>query len=99
MNRSKRLGILLGVLAVVCLLTFGVSRYQQRQEDIKTSGETILEIPADSVQAVSWDNETQALSFHKDDTYGVSPGQRCISPATPCWNWALTTWHSLAANW
>ena len=47
MNRSKRLGILLGVLVVVCLLTFGVSRYQQRQEDIKTSGETILEIPAD----------------------------------------------------
>ena len=69
MNRSKRLGVLLGVLAAVCLLIFVLSRYQQRQEDIQTSGETVLEIPVDSVQAVSWENETQSLAFHKDESW------------------------------
>ena len=69
MNRSKRLILLLGVLVVACVVTFGVSRFEQTQEQIRTSGETILEIEPDSVQALSWEVEDSAMAFHKDETW------------------------------
>lgn len=69
MNRFKRLLILLGVLAVACAVTFGVSRYQEAQEQIRTSGETILEIDPEEVQALSWELDGVSLAFHKDGTW------------------------------
>ena len=45
MSRSKKLLLLLGVLAVVCVATFCVSRSQEHKEQIKTSDQVILEIP------------------------------------------------------
>lgn len=53
MKRSKRLCILLGVLAVACVAIFALSRYQSKKEQIQTNGEVVLEIPVDSVQALS----------------------------------------------
>ena len=61
--------MLLGVLAVVCVVTFCVSRYQEHKEQIKTSDQIILEIPEDSVTALSWTYEDQSLAFHKDDVW------------------------------
>ena len=69
MSRSKKLLLLLGVLAVVCVATFCVSRYQEHKEQIKTSDQIILEIPEDSVTALSWTYEDQSLAFHKDDVW------------------------------
>ena len=69
MKRSKRLCILLGVLAVACVATFALSRYQAHQEQIETSGEVVLEIPVDSVQALSWEYDGEELAFHKDDKW------------------------------
>lgn len=69
MKRSKRIYILLGVLVVACAVTFGVSRYEAQKELIQNSDEVILEIPADSVQSLSWEYEDQTLSFHKDGTW------------------------------
>ncbi len=66
MSRSKKLGLLLVILAAVCVATFCVSRYQARQEQIKTSGQVILEIPEDSVTALSWTYDGQSLAFHRD---------------------------------
>lgn len=67
MRKRTKLYVLLGVLVGVCAAAFGVSRYQEKQEDIKNSGETILEIPTDSVTALSWANETGTFSFTKGD--------------------------------
>ena len=67
MNRSKKLSILLGVLAVACIATFGVLRMEEQKEQIKNSGEIILELPVDSVQALSWNYNGTALSFHKSE--------------------------------
>lgn len=64
MNRIKKLISLLCVLVVVCMATFGVSRYEEKKEQIQASGETILAISADSVNYISWGKE---LSFAKDD--------------------------------
>ena len=69
MKRSKRLCILLGVLAVACVATFALSRYQAKKEQIQTNGEVVLEIPVDSVQALSWEYDSETLSFHKDDQW------------------------------
>ena len=69
MNRSKRIYILLGVLAVACVVTFGVMKYEERKEQIKNSDEIILEVPADSVKSLSWQNDTRDMSFHKDEKW------------------------------
>ena len=52
MKRAKRIYILLGVLAVVCVAAFAVIHYQEKQEEIQTSGETILSVDPDAVQSL-----------------------------------------------
>ena len=49
MYRAKRLYLLLGVLVVVCAAAFLVLQMEERQEQIQTSGETVLEIDPDAV--------------------------------------------------
>ena len=68
-KKMKRLLALVGVLVAACLVTVGVVRYEAKQEQIKNSDEIILQIPADTVTALAWENETEALSFHKDGTW------------------------------
>lgn len=69
MKRYKKVGVLLVVLLVACIATFGVTKYEQHKEDIKNSEEVILEVDVDAVTAVSWDNEETSLSFHKDEEW------------------------------
>lgn len=67
MNRYKKLYILVGVLVVACVVTFGVTRYESHKEKIQTSDEVVMELSADSVTALSWEYDGQTLSFHKED--------------------------------
>ena len=69
MKRYKRIVILLAVLGVACVATFAVSRYEAYQEEIQNSDEVILEIPTDSVTALSWTIDGETLSLHKDETW------------------------------
>lgn len=69
MKRYKRLYVLSGVLAVICIVAFWVSRYEQRKEEIKNSDEVILELAADDVTALSWEYDKTKLAFHKDKTW------------------------------
>jgi len=69
MNRSKKLQLLLGVLAIVCIATFVVIRMEERKEQIKNSEEIILELSGDSVQSLSWEYDGKTLAFHKEDTW------------------------------
>lgn len=69
MRKATKLYSLLGVLLVVCIATFAVSRYEEKKEQIKNSGEVILEISTDSVTALSWTNESGTFSFTKDETW------------------------------
>ena len=69
MRKATKLYALLGVLLVVCIAAFAVSRHEEKKEQIKNSGEVILEIPTDSVTALSWTNESGTFSFTKDETW------------------------------
>jgi hypothetical protein len=69
MKRAKKLYVLLAVLVAACLVTFAVTRMEERQEAIKNSDEIILEVPTDSVQSLSWTYNGQSLAFHRDETW------------------------------
>jgi len=69
MGKAKRLYALLAVLLVICIAAFAVSRREEQKEQIKNSGEIILEIPTDSVTALSWTNESGTFSFTKDESW------------------------------
>ena len=69
MKRAKRLYILFGVLVAVCIATVCVLRYDQKQEEIQTSGETIFTLDTDTVTALDWETETASLAFHKDGSW------------------------------
>ena len=69
MKRAKRLYILFGVLVAVCIATVCVLQYDQKQEEIQTSGESILAVDADTVSALDWETETASLAFHKDGSW------------------------------
>ena len=68
MKRFKKLGILLAVLVIACVATLVVSQYEQKQEQIKSRDEVILEIPSDTVSTLSWEYaEGEGLAFHKGE--------------------------------
>ena len=67
MKRSKRLYTLLGLLAVVLIATIGVLNYEEKKEEIKESGEAVLEIPAENVTGLSWEADGEVFSFRKND--------------------------------
>lgn len=69
MNRSKKLYALLGVLAVACVATFAVMGMEERKEQIRETGEIVLELPGESVQSLSWDYNGTSLAFHKDEIW------------------------------
>ena len=69
MRKKTKLYALLGVLLVICGAAFAVSRYQEKKENIKNSGEVILEIPTDSVTVLSWTNESGTFSFTKEESW------------------------------
>ena len=65
MSRSKKIYVLLGVLAVICLITFGVSRYEEKKEQIKNSDEVVLELETEDVTALSWEYDEQTLALDR----------------------------------
>lgn len=68
MKRSKRMLALAALLAVVCAATFALSRYQEKQEDIRTSDSIILELPTDTVDSLSWKYaDGEGFAFHRGD--------------------------------
>ena len=70
MARSKRLLILLAVLAAACIAAFAALHWQQRQEQISVSGEEVLTIDPESVRALSWTYGGETLSFTRTEDGG-----------------------------
>jgi len=69
MHKSKRLFTLLGVLAVLCIATFALTQFEEKQEAIKNSDEIIMTIPSDTVTSLSWNyaDDDSSLAFHKGE--------------------------------
>ena len=68
-KKQVTLCVLLAVFAAVSITAVLVSRHEEKVEQIKNSGETILAIPTDTVTALSWTNEDGTFSFTKGDTW------------------------------
>ena len=66
MYRVKRLDILAGFLALTCAAAVWALHQEERQEQIASSGETVLEIDPDTVRSLSWEYDGETLSFHRD---------------------------------
>lgn len=69
MKRFKRIFVLLGILVIACAATFAVTRYEEKKEQIQNTDAIILELARDEVTSLSWEYETEALSFHKDTVW------------------------------
>lgn len=69
MHKAKRIYVLLGVLVVLCIAVLAVSQHEEKKEQIKSGEKIILEIPADSVTALSWTNEEGTFSFTKGSSW------------------------------
>lgn len=69
MKRSKKLWILAAVLLAACLLMLFIVSREEKKEEIKTSGEVVLNIPAETVKAVKWKQPIDGtdMSFRKDE--------------------------------
>lgn len=69
MKRQKKLLVLTGVLAVVCIAAGAAVGTERHKEKIENSDEVILEIPKENVTALSWKHDGKTLAFHKDETW------------------------------
>lgn len=68
MKRYKRVLALAAVLVVLCVATLVLSRYEQKQEQIRTSDEIIMSIPVEDVMNLSWeDSDGNSLAFEKTE--------------------------------
>ena len=68
-KKQITLCVLLAVFAAISITVVLVSRHEEKVEQIKNSGETILAIPTDTVAALSWTNEDGTFSFTKGDVW------------------------------
>lgn len=66
MKRAEKLGVLLGVLGIVCTATLAALHVEEQREQIRSGEEVILTLPEDSVQGISWTYEGQTLRFQRD---------------------------------
>ena len=73
MKRTKKLYILLGVLVVICIATFALSKTEKKKENIKNSDKTVLEVDSDSVNKISWKSSLEALLLKKRMVHGLTP--------------------------
>ena len=68
MKRYKRLMVMAAVLVAACIATFALTQYEEKQEQIRTSDEIILQIPTDTVRSLSWEySGGGSLAFNKTD--------------------------------
>ncbi len=67
MKRSKKMILLLCVLAVVCITTVVMTNFDPEQEQIESTNEVILSVTGGSVTKLSWDGEETALAFSRDE--------------------------------
>lgn len=82
MKRYKRVLVLVAVLAVFCIATLVLSRYEEKQEQIRTSDALIVQIPSEDVSSLSWeysgggtlafDKTEEGWKYQDDENFPVS---------------------------
>ncbi len=67
MKRSKRIYVLLGVLAAVCIATFAVFQIEEYKEKISDNNSIVLELSVEEVTSLSWEYDGATFAFHNED--------------------------------
>lgn len=67
MKRSKRIIVLVAILAVLCVATFALTKYEEKKEEIQNSDEVILEISREDVESLTWKYEEESFAFYRDE--------------------------------
>ena len=83
MKRSKKLCILLGILIAVCLAALVAMLSEEKKEEIKTSGETVLSVESAKVTALCWEQDGTTWSFHRGDDGSTMTMQNFLSATAP----------------
>lgn len=66
MKRYKRILILLGLLIVIGVAAFAVTRYEEKKEEIAQTDEIILSLASSDVTKLSWTyGDNELLAFHR----------------------------------
>lgn len=99
MKRYKRVLILAAVLALAVCATVLLTGYEEKQEQIRTSDAVILQLPAESVQELSWEYSTgegfafyrtEALwKYREDEAFPVSE-EKILEILEPFANYGVT---------
>ncbi|MGN1406692.1 MAG: DUF4340 domain-containing protein [Erysipelotrichaceae bacterium] len=69
MAKTKRLKSLFILFIALCLVTLGISLYEQKKEDIKNKEETIISIENEDIQTVSWVGDKTLKLQKKEDRW------------------------------
>ena len=69
MKRRKKLTVLAAVLAAALVVTVCVAMIDRKTEQIKEFGATVLEIPADRVDSLSWEYQGNPISLTKGEQW------------------------------
>lgn len=67
MKRNRKIAVLVGILICISLAAFGVNKYEEQKEIIKNSDEIILQVAGDEVKFLSWECDTGAFGFHRNE--------------------------------
>lgn len=67
LGKTKKILLLLGILAAACIATVIVLHTEEKKEQIKTTGDIILSVDPEAVRSLSWEYEDTSLSFLKED--------------------------------
>lgn len=69
MKRFKKVFILLGVVAAVCIATVIVTQIEEKKELIHNTDEVILSVNPETVTSLSWEYGDTSLAFSRSDVW------------------------------
>ena len=69
MKRFKKVLILLGVVAAVCIATVIVTQIEEKKELIHNTDEVILSVNPETVTSLSWEYGDTSLAFSRSDVW------------------------------
>lgn len=98
MKRSKKMIVLVAVLVVACIAAFALTQYEEKQEEIKNSDAIILELPTDTVEAVSWKYTEDGLGFHKGEDGWLYDGDEAFPVSEDKINDILSNFEAFGAS-
>lgn len=69
MKRQRKLLTMFVVLLVTCIAAYAAISYEEHKEQIKTTGEILIDMESESFTSLSWEYDSQEFSFTKGEKW------------------------------